>query len=143
MRVSRIMYILHYFFYIFFTKVCWIVWFLIKVIPDKYVYLLAKNRPWRFLKIELKPHLKSKIRKKIIYFLNIKSNKIKLSNPCLAIAITGRIFFDLFAIENILNLGINKLPTGISSPHAWLSNLNGDLLTPGLTSKKNVTVIKI
>ena len=50
---------------------------------------------------------------------------------------------DIFYIDNNINLGLNVLAEGIKSPHAWLTSLNGEQITTGLTSSKNIKILKI
>ena len=134
---------LNFFIYGLIKTINYTTWLVLRIIPDKIIFLIIKKRPWKIIRIKLNSNFKLKIRKKIKYFLNLKLKNSHRTNPCLTISITGRILFDLLGIDNNINLGLNVLAEGIKSPHAWLTSLNGEQITTGLTSSKNIKILKI
>ena len=95
-----------------------LVWTCINIFPGYIIFKILKLRPWKLLKTffnrgnldQIALRLKNCI-KKFVY-------SEKRFSSCLSKVVTSRIILDIFGIENIIKLGINKYSNGDKIPHA-------------------------
>ena len=109
-------------------------WLLIQLLPGPRLLGLARQRPWRGLRLTLSPTNQRRCAGRIGWLLRTRCRRARWASSCLSRSLSGRLLLDLIGVANTLHLGMSKFGDGRKVPHAWLSDPHtGRCLTPGLT----------
>ena len=109
-------------------------WLLIQLLPGSRLLGLARQRPWRCVRLQLGQANQRRCASRIAWLLRTRCRRARWGSTCLSRSLSGRLLLDLIGVANDLHLGMSKFSDGRKVPHAWLRDPNtGRLLTPGLT----------
>ena len=95
-----------------------LVWLGIKIFPGIVILKILQIRPWKVFRVILMQYNFDQIAFSLKNLLKIFIYKNKRFSYCLSKVATSRIILDIFGIENIINIGINKFSNGDKIPHA-------------------------
>lgn len=120
--------------YVMFVLLDHLCWLLIQWLPGPRLMALARQRPWRALRLPLGPARRQRWMARIAWLLRTRSRRAGWGSTCLSRSFSGRLLLDLIGVANELHLGMSKFSDGRKVPHAWLCDpRSGRLLTPGLS----------
>ena len=120
------------------------IWLLIRLLSGPVLIGLARERPWKRLKLAL-PSLKQKEwQARISWLLRKRCRRAGWASSCLSRSLSGRLLLDLIGVANELHLGMGKFSEYRKVPHAWLVEASsGKLFTPGLVPGAGVSLTKL
>lgn len=125
-------------FYIIFSIHDSIIWFFLKLLPNKIIIRVIKRKFWKTISLKLNYKYRVSLQKIVVYC----SEKRRLSNffntSCLSRALTCSIIFDLFEINHFLCLGMVLNQNNEKIPHAWIEDNSNVPLTQKYNEKKGI-----
>ena len=139
---SRIIYLSGYSSFCIFDCLIWI---LVKILPNKLIFNIAKFRirfPYRYVLPKGMKDIIAKNLSKIIY--RRSKTAFRFSN-CLSRSLLSRILFDIFFISNDFHLGFIKKKDGYLQPHVWVAYPENENLLITETNKSifQISITKI
>ena len=112
-----------------------LIWLLIKILPNKFLFIILSKREKNLINLKLNRNYKLKIIKKLkSYFL--KKEKYHKFTSCLSKSITGKVFLSIIGIKSQINICMRKNKKGEKRPHAWLYSKELNII---ITEQGNAT----
>ena len=116
-----------FFIFIFLSSLEGIYFLLINLLPNRFIYELAKKR-YKFSPIQILLKDRKIIIKKLLErYLLFRINIFKLATTCLSRSLISRLVLDLIGLENQINFSIIKYENGYKQHHSWINCIDVDV----------------